>query len=79
MTEHMDGLLQRLRSTDDTLDDRLRSLEEQLSHQLSLMAEEHSSLSRAWILPFVGLCAAIIVLAGWGYKQYTQISKLHKF
>ena len=75
----MDGLLQRLRSTDDTLDERLHSLEEQLSHQLDLLAAENSSAAKQWILPFVALSAAVVVLGAWGYRQYRAINKLHKF
>ena len=75
----MDGLLQRLRSTDDTLDDRLHSLEEQLQHQLELLAAEHTTLSRQWILPYTALAAVVVVLAAWGYRQYRAINKLHKF
>jgi hypothetical protein len=79
MTDHMDGLLFKLRSTEEQLDERLYALENQLREQLALLQAEHAAASRAWVLPFVGLCVAVLSLGAWGYRQYRTISKLHKY
>lgn len=75
----MENLLVKLQHTEEGLDDRLAHLERQLREQLELLRSEHRSQAGRWMLPFMGLCAAAMMLLLWGIKQYQRINKLHKY
>lgn len=73
MSEHMEGLLQKLRSTEEALDERLAALEAELRDQLDSVHAEHAAAAKSWFLPFAGLLVALLVLCVWGVRQYRQV------
>ena len=79
MTDHMEGLLQKLRSTEDALDERLQALEGTLKEQLDVLHADHAAAAGAWVLPFACIAASLVVLCGWGLRQWRQVSKLHRY
>ena len=79
MTDHMDGLLQKLRSTEEALDERLYMLEGQLKEQLEILAADHATASKSWMMPFAGLAVVGLLLSAWGFRTYRTVSKLHKY
>lgn len=77
MHKHVESLLDRLKAAEEKLDARLYSLETQLKAQLDSLQAESDAGAGTWILPFVGLCAVVLVLAGVWSLQYRRITKMH--
>ena len=76
MYQHMEHLLEKMQRAEDHIEGRLGHLEEQLKEQLHLLAAEHKRASGRWMMPYVGLCAIVVLIALWGVRQQRAVSKM---
>ena len=75
----LESILQRMRETENNLEQRLAKVELELKEALEQLKLSSVSKSTQWLIPFIIIGCLVIVLSGAWFFNYRKVTKLHNY